>query len=64
MSHDHRIEIYVDAPTYLALRARAEHEDRTISQHVRHLIRKDLEASMSEMLAARKRNSTGTEGEE
>lgn len=64
MSHDHRIEIYVDAPTYLALRARAEHEDRTISQHVRHLIRLDMEASMTEMISARKRNGTGTEREE
>lgn len=43
---DHRIEIYVDPVTYLALRMRVSDCDRTISQHVRHLVRRDLEASI------------------
>ena len=60
---DHRIEVYLDAPMYLALLARSENEDRTISQHIRHLVRRDLEASMAEMVAGKKRNSGGNEGE-
>lgn len=63
MKNDHRLEIYVDAATYLALIARADNEDRSISQHVRHLIRHDLEASVAEMVAGKKRNSGGNEGE-
>ena len=46
---DHRIEVYVDAITYLALKARAAEQDRNISQHVRHLVRNDLiQASVDE----------------
>jgi hypothetical protein len=40
---DHRLDIYVDSSTYLALRARAKEEERTMSQHVRFLILRDLE---------------------
>lgn len=62
-SRDHRIEVYVDAATYLALIARSEHEDRSISQHVRHLIRLDLEQSVSDLLARKKCGTGGNEGE-
>ena len=41
-SNDHRLDIYVDAVTYMALRARAADLDRNISQHVRHLIRSEM----------------------
>ena len=57
---DHRIEVYVDAATYLALIARSEQQDRSISQHVRHLIRVDLEASVAEIIASRKGRSGGS----
>lgn len=39
---DHRIEIYIDPVMYLALRTRVADCDRTISQHLRHLLRRDL----------------------
>lgn len=63
MSKDHRIEVYVDSATYLALINRAEHEDRSISQHVRHLIRLDLESSVQEMIESRKGRLGGIGGE-
>lgn len=43
---DHRIEIYIDPVMYLALRTRVADCDRTISQHLRHLLRRDLESSI------------------
>jgi len=64
MTKDHRIEVYIDAVMYLALLRRSEQADRTISQHVRHLIRADLESSVAEILAAEKRSSGGNKGEE
>lgn len=56
MTKDHRIEVYIDAVMYLALLRRSEQADRTMSQHLRHLIRADLESSVAEMLAEKKRN--------
>lgn len=50
-SKDHRLDIYVDAPTYLALRRRAEAEERSVSQHVRYLILKDLTSFCDEEIA-------------
>ena len=41
---DHRLDIYVNSATYLALRRRAEAEERTVSQHVRYLILRDLDS--------------------
>lgn len=57
---DHRVEIYLDPMVYLALRARVNDCDRTISQHVRHLIRRDLEAS----IGASEQEGRGGAGEE
>lgn len=45
---DHRIEIYIDPVMYLALRTRVADCDRTISQHLRHLLRRDLESSIDQ----------------
>jgi hypothetical protein len=46
-AQDHRLDIYVDSVLYLALRQRASSEDRSVSQHVRHLIREDIERFIS-----------------
>ena len=46
--HDHDLKVYVDAVTYLALRYRCSQIDRSLSEHVRHLIRQDLLESMAE----------------
>lgn len=48
MTKDHRVEIYLDPVTYLALRTRVSDCDRTISQHLRHLLRRDLEDSIDQ----------------
>lgn len=64
MTKDHRIEVYIDLVMYLALLRRSEQADRTIIQHVRHLIRADLESSVAEIVAAEKRSRGGNGGEE
>jgi hypothetical protein len=58
---DHRLDIYVDSATYLALRRRAELVDRTVSQHVRHLIRRDLDSFCSEEIARENGQRAGKE---
>lgn len=40
--YDIQIRVYVSPEMYLGLRHRAETQDRTLSQHLRHLIRLDL----------------------
>jgi len=42
MANDHRLDIYVDATTYMALKQRASDVDRSISQHIRFLIKQDM----------------------
>lgn len=44
-----RLDIYVSPEMYLALKHRCEAEDRSMTQHVRHLIRGDLEVFVSQM---------------
>jgi len=46
---DIRLDIYVSAETWLALRHRCEQQDRSMSHHVRLLIRQDLEKSVAEI---------------
>lgn len=43
MKNDILMKFYTDAITYMALKARAEKCDRSLSQHLRHLVRVDLE---------------------
>lgn len=60
---DHRVEIYLDPVTYLALRTRVSDCDRTISQHVRHLVRRDLEDSIDAEGEPVRGNQGGSEAE-
>ena len=60
---DHRVEIYLDPVTYLALRTRVNDCDRTISQHVRYLVRRDLEASIDSGEGQGRGKEGGTEAE-
>lgn len=59
MRNDHDLKIYVDATTYLALRWRCHETDRSLSEHVRHLIRVDL----TQALADESGKGRGDEGE-
>lgn len=61
---DHRIEIYIDPVMYLALRTRVSDCDRTISQHLRHLLRRDLEASIDSGGEEGRAGEGGIEGED
>ncbi len=59
-AYDHRIEFNVDAATYLALQRRADLQDRHLAQHLRHLVRIDLEqAACAESSADRSRGGDG-----
>jgi hypothetical protein len=49
MPKDLRIEVYVDPVTWMALKKRVDDVDRTLSQHIRHLIRVDLETASSDL---------------
>jgi hypothetical protein len=42
------LKVYIDGVTYLALKERCRACDRTLSEHVRHLIRADLLAALAE----------------
>lgn len=42
------LKVYVDGVTYLALKARCLDVDRTLSEHLRHLIRQDLLQALAE----------------
>lgn len=48
MANDHRLDIYVDATTYMALKQRASDVDRSISQHIRFLIKQDMLQALTE----------------
>ena len=45
--NDIRLDIYVGAETYMALKRVCELEDRSMSGHIRHLIRSDLESRVA-----------------
>lgn len=60
MNNDHDLKIYLDSLTYMALKQRCGEEDRSMSQHIRHLIRVDIE----EALSREKENGRGQAGAE
>jgi hypothetical protein len=45
--NDIRLDIYVSPETWLALKRVCEQEDRSMSGHIRHLIRRDLESRIA-----------------
>jgi predicted DNA-binding protein len=49
MKKDIRLDIYITPEMYLALKHVCESVDRTMSQHVRHLIRRDIEQSIDQI---------------
>lgn len=63
MARDHRIEIYLDGKTYLALRARVAEEQIYISQHVRRLIDDDLDRFSDSLIESASQESGGKAGE-
>ncbi len=64
MANDHRLDIYVDATTYMALKGRVNDQDRTISQHVRYLIKQDMIKALDEEKENVRGGDAGREGEE
>ena len=60
---DHRLDIYVDAVTYMALKRRCDDVSRSISQHVRHLIRQDMEEALQQELDSTRAARAGAGGE-
>lgn len=61
--NEKRLDIYVDAVLYIALKARANECERSVSQHVRKLIRDDIEESFHEEQEAGRGSVGGAEGE-
>jgi hypothetical protein len=53
MSKDIRLDIYVSPEMWMALRRVCESEDRSMSGHIRHLIRRDLESRIAQERAER-----------
>ena len=62
MANDHRLDIYVDATTYMALKQRASDVDRSISQHIRFLIKQDMLQALTEERNSPSGNTGGMEG--
>lgn len=48
MSKDIRLDIYVSPEMWMALKRVCESEDRSMSGHIRHLIRRDLESRIAQ----------------
>jgi hypothetical protein len=63
MAKDIRVEFYMDAAMWLGLRYRAEKADRSVSQHLRNLVRADLEEASAELASAARGERGVTEGE-
>lgn len=63
MAKDIRVEFYMDPAMWLALRYRAEKADRSVSQHLRNLVRVDLEEASAEMAGSARGERGATEGE-
>ena len=57
------IKFYVTAEMYLALRHRAFGEDRSISQHLRHLVRLDLHQACDALCASDRATDGSTMGQ-
>jgi len=45
---DKRVDVWMDCPLYIAIKARAGKKERTVSAHLRYLAKKDLEQSLDE----------------
>jgi len=45
---DKRVDLWLDAPLYLALKARSNGLERSVSQHLRYLVKRDLEQSLAD----------------
>jgi hypothetical protein len=58
------LKVYVTPEIYLALRHRAAELDRTLSQHLRHLVRIDLLQACAAERAQGRGDGGPTEGQE
>lgn len=61
--NDKRLDIYLDAVTYIALKSRANDVERSVSQHVRKLIKDDLILSLADNDDSGRVRDAGSEGE-
>lgn len=64
MAKDIRLDIYIDDLMYMALRGRVQDLDRTLSQHVRHLIRQDISQALQQERNSETGREAGNEGED
>lgn len=62
--NDKRLDIYLDAVTYIALKSRANDVERSVSQHVRKLIKDDLILSLTDNDDSGRGMDAGSEGED
>lgn len=58
-----RVDVYVSPEMWLRLKRLCKSNDRSMSQHVRHLIRVDLDTSVSSPMAHRYGHDARTERE-
>ena len=62
--NDLRLDIYVSAEMWTALKHVCQIEDRSMSGHIRHLIRSDLESRIAQERAEVRGNTAGKERED
>lgn len=58
------LDLWLDSVLYLALKARANAQERTVSQHLRYLVRQDLDQSLADEDGSGMGHDRGEEGEE
>lgn len=59
---DKRVDLWLDSVLYLALKARANAQERTVSQHLRYLVRQDLDQSLADEDGSGMGHDRGEEG--
>lgn len=61
---DKRVDLWLDNVLYLALKARSNDLERTVSQHLRWLVRQDLDQSLADDPPNGMGSSRGDEGDD
>jgi hypothetical protein len=60
---DKRVDLWLDSILYIALKARANSQERSVSQHLRFLVHQDLNESLAEEAESGMGQDRGSEGE-
>lgn len=61
---DKRVDLWLDSVLYIALKARANQQERSVNQHLRFLVKQDLDQSLDDEIEPGMGRDRVREGEE